>query len=638
MVRSLNNNNKTTRELKEIEDDPNFRNIGKFKVNVKSTPNLQNKIIQYNQYWIPETVSADEGYDGLSQVQFENTNTTILCTNLMTNNGFGSSESDVEMSNTEYGYNVYYLNWNNWKIYSTTNTDINSRIWNMYKNENPNTGAMEYYFDPPNIFIYMEYINPIFVNQFSIKYYNHWDNDSWTVEWYLEGSNDHSNWENLLKIKFDKVNGTNGEIKTYSFYENTNKYKYYRVYGIRLDEQKYGVSIYYVSLSYCSNGQTNISNSVLEGIKEITYTSPGTYYIKPSEGFHGFSEAIVNFIGNGELLNTILKENNRKYDISNYNELNQTNYIGYNPIKTEIPELILKSNEIKFNQGDLQGGVIKKPNTNGYNFTYEIKNTSNKSVNIITKRSSDGTSQTISTSSPYNYLTTINNDLYLVETNEKLNYPPNDLNEPDWTFHHIIVDYDDFDEILLEATEPTEDILYLMNISQWISCGENQSTIIYGNQILYLNSCEQLLTITENTTPEDVTRPIDDLFDSEGNVKVEISENEINQSEIVDNIIQDKLILVACDTQNYVEYLERNGHSYSIIGKSVLRNFPYGESKPNPTVTSFVNVESFDTSYVYNSSDMIGQIVRTSQTSYKRLNPYNSTGQVIGVFSSITRD
>lgn len=186
--------------------------------------------------------------------------------------------------------------------------------------------------------------------------------------------------------------------------------------------------------------------------------------------------------------------------------------------------------------------------------------------------------------------------------------------------------------IHIECSDSENDDLQNVSLLQYVEAGSGLNGNNFYFDELYFNEIvglEILMDIDELTTSEEINGPI-----------VETLENYQISDQVFDELfevsINNSLEVAAVNTQRYINYLERRQINYTIQGHSILRDFPYGGDPV--TATNYVDVQTHSVSYTYNSNDLIGQILITSSTSFKKLSPYNSTGQVIGVYSSISRD
>ena len=252
--------------------------------------NLENKVIEYNRYWNPETIIPDKGYDGISEVTFRRNDTILSCVNILGNNdavvGDVKENSDAHFYLDFNGFYIYYYDMDNSAhsssdVYMLFNEDKDDYIDSICSQTN-GVGFTSSLVVKSSV--------PFNMNNITLKMQTLTNNDV-SGNFVVEGSMDGFHYKQLFIFYNVVVN----ESKNYpfEFYQNFDKYLCYRF--TYLQTQGFETIRYReITLFNCIGEGYTQNETAYESTYYKTIYNNGVYDIRPSFGYNAISNGVIN--------------------------------------------------------------------------------------------------------------------------------------------------------------------------------------------------------------------------------------------------------------------------------------------------------------------------------------------------------
>lgn len=252
--------------------------VGVRNITIVPDSTLEDKVINYSGYWVPETITPSTGYSGIQSVTFNNeavitTSENILGTNSMTVN-------DV------VGDSVIY---NGFEISGFPLNQGNNVTYQLFDGDE----STDVRFNAQVIPIIIKTPYPLILNRVQIKGLSDMGGGKLTTRYVIEGSFDGLNWTQIHEEELYKdffYGPLNPDLK---FYNNYVKYDYYKISISRLGGGFDG-RMKEVYLYTDLNANFPEENPVLDYGFSKTITENGQYQLEIPQNFDGIGSGIIN--------------------------------------------------------------------------------------------------------------------------------------------------------------------------------------------------------------------------------------------------------------------------------------------------------------------------------------------------------
>ena len=254
--------------------------------NITIVPNqsstLEDKVINYNGYWVPTTITPTTGYSGIQSVTFNNEAVITTSENILTTNEMTSSNNTLVDGINTLVYNDFEitnsLNWNDlYKIFDNRH-DVNG-----YRG----------YIDHQNVssvYLTVKCPYPLILNRINAREI-HSQNSNVNLTFNVYGGFDGINWTNIF-TQTDAISTAHSNFD-YLFYNNYVKYIYYKI------EFSFSntIDIFFMrELFMYTDIHANFpeENPVLDFGFSKTITENGQYQLEIPQNFNGIGSGIIN--------------------------------------------------------------------------------------------------------------------------------------------------------------------------------------------------------------------------------------------------------------------------------------------------------------------------------------------------------